>query len=396
MLVLYMAPGCVVPIFSLRLQELGFSSVAIGWCCASQAIGTMLAPLIAGQIADRWLSAERCLALCSFITAGLLWFAAGLTSPLAMFWVSVAGWLVMAPTFTLGSAVCLSQLKDARQEFGRIRVWGTIGWIIPAWILGFWLADGSICRSVLNWVRPERPAPELADAFRLAAIFAVVFGLYSLTLPGTIPQSSTKGSAPLAAIRLLNCRPMIVYAICTLGISAALPFSTQISPLLLEQLEVPRQWIPRTLTLAQLSEIASLFLLPRILGALGLRGSMRLGLASAALTLAGLAAGRPLALVLAGLSLYGLCIGCYLIAGQMYVNQQSSPHMRASAQAVHSVLCGIGLFIGNIFVGEVRDWVSGDLRTTIAVGSLLALAITIFFVSGFPRLSARQSIAGLN
>src|SRR5262249_59426505 len=70
---LYAVPGSVVPLFSLRLKELGFTPAEIGWCCATQAIGSLLAPLLAGQIADRWVAADRCLAICSFVTAGLLW-----------------------------------------------------------------------------------------------------------------------------------------------------------------------------------------------------------------------------------------------------------------------------------------------------------------------------------
>src|SRR5438128_2670725 len=97
MLLVYAAPGAVVPIFSLRLTELGFTPIAIGVCCATQALGTMLAPLLAGQVADRWVPAERCLALCAFTEAGLLWLIAGLTTPGAVFAANLAFWLVMAP-----------------------------------------------------------------------------------------------------------------------------------------------------------------------------------------------------------------------------------------------------------------------------------------------------------
>ena len=53
MLLLYAAPGAIVPLFTLRLQELGFSPIEMSLCCATQALATMLAPLLAGQIADR-------------------------------------------------------------------------------------------------------------------------------------------------------------------------------------------------------------------------------------------------------------------------------------------------------------------------------------------------------
>src|SRR5207244_1981401 len=129
------------------------------------------------------------------------------------------------------------------------------------------------------------------------------------------------------------------------------------------------------LTLAQASEVASLLVLPAVLRRLGVRGTMRLGLAAAVVTLAGLALGRPLALVLGVLALYGLCISCYLVAGQVFLNQRARADVRAIAQALHSVLCGFGLLVGNLLVGEVRTWAGGDFVPTFAVGALLAAAL---------------------
>src|SRR5205085_1110510 len=134
---LYSAQGAVVPIFSLRLKELGFSPSEIGWCCATQAIGSLIAPLLAGQIADRWLAAERCLAICSFLSAALLWLISGITAPTELFAAALLFWLVQAPTTTLSTATCFAHLRDPRHEFGRVRMWGTVGWVLPGWLVGF-------------------------------------------------------------------------------------------------------------------------------------------------------------------------------------------------------------------------------------------------------------------
>jgi predicted MFS family arabinose efflux permease len=382
---LYSAQGAVIPLFSLRLKELGFSPTEIGWCCATQAIGSLLAPLIAGQIADRWFAAERCIAVCSFLAAGLFWLLATLTSPAAVFAASLSLWLLLAPTTTLSTATCFTHLRDPRHEFGRVRMWGTVGWVLPGWLLGFWLAEGGILNRLVSWLGLGHPLPELADAFRLAAILAAVFGLYAFTLPHTPPRKGTGVTAPLAALRLLRGRAFFVYALCTFGICAALPFSSQVTPLLLDNLGVPKAWIPRLLTLAQASEVASLFVLPGVLRRLGVRGTMRLGLAAAVATLGGLALGRPVGLVLGALALYGLCISCYLVAGQMFLNHGARADIRASAQGLHSVLCGLGLLVGNLLVGEVRTWFAAEFAPTYAVGALLAAALLAVFALFFPR-----------
>jgi MFS family permease len=387
MFLLYSAPGAIVPLFTMRLRELGFSPTAAGWCCATQALGALLAPLLAGQIADRWIPAERCLTVCAVISAVLLALLSTLTTPLAVFAASLVFWLVMAPALTLSTAVSFSHLTQPGREFGKVRMWGTLGWVAPNWLLGFWFTDSDWVRQALAVFRPEQQHGVLSDAFLLGSIMAVLFGLYSLTLPHTPPRrtGTIDFLAPWQAVKALWGRPFAIYALCTFGASAVLPFATQVGPLLFSQLGVSASWLPRLLTIAQASEVATLFLMPWILQRFGVRGTMRLGLAAAVLTLTGLMIGQPLGVAIAGLSLYGVCIGCYLVAGQMYLNHQTSDGVRASAQALHSVLCGIGLLVGSLLVGFVRELTSDHFGPTFAVAAAGAAVLFIIFVIGFPR-----------
>src|SRR5258708_590287 len=106
MLLMYAAPGAMMPLLSLRLdQELGFSPLAIGMIYATQAMALLVAPLAVGQVADRFFPAERCLAVCALLGGGLLWLLAGLTSYASVLAVTLAFWLVMCPTLSLGIAL---------------------------------------------------------------------------------------------------------------------------------------------------------------------------------------------------------------------------------------------------------------------------------------------------
>ena len=394
MFLVYAAPGAVVPIFSLRLSELGFTPIEIGFCCATQALGTMLAPLFAGQIADCWIPAERCLAVCAFVEAALLWLLASLTSPSAVFAANLAFWLVMSPAMTLSTAVAFAHLADPAREFGRVRLWGTVGWVAPLWLLGWWLGDSGSAESILAWLRPANPHALLADAFRLGSVAAALFGLYALTLPHTVPKENPRSwAAPLAAFRLLKGRAFFVYAFCTLGVYIALPFSTQLTPLLVKSLGVSPAWLPRLLTVAQASEVASLAVLPLVMNRLGNRLTMCVGLIAAVLTLTSLMHGRPLALVVGGLGLYGLVISCYVVAGQMYLNRRSQPDVRASAQALHSVLSGIGLLIGNVLVGVIHEAFAGNFAATFAVAAGGSVLLLVVFAIGFPRETTADALA---
>ena len=377
MLLLYAIPGAIVPLFTLRLQELGFPPLVMGLCCATQALGTMLAPVLAGQIADRWIAAERCLAVCALVEAVLLWLLSSLTGPVEVFAVSLAFWLLMAPSYTLCTSICFASLAEQGRNYGQVRMWGTIGWVVPCWLLGIWLSDA-------QWLTLLRGHGELRDAFRLASMCALLFAGYVLTLPHTAPFKGGSLAAPLQALRQLHGRAFWTYAFCTFGACVCLPFSTQVTPLLLADLGIKQQYLLPTLTIAQASEVASLALLPWALQRIGVRGAMRLGLVAAVLTMAGLMIGRPLVFSIGGLGLYGLCISCYLVAGQVYLNWRTSVDVRASAQALHSVLCGLGQLVGNVLVGFVRKEVNEAFAPTFAVATVIAVVLFGVFLVGFP------------
>src|SRR5947209_7285698 len=134
MFLAYAPVGAFWPLFSLRLKKLGFSPLEIALASATQAIGALFAPLLAGQVADRWLSAERCLALFSFLVAGLLWQMAVCTSPAGLFLVGLGFWLLMVPIMTLGNTIIFAHMPIPERQFGSVRLWGTIGWVALVWI----------------------------------------------------------------------------------------------------------------------------------------------------------------------------------------------------------------------------------------------------------------------
>src|SRR5947208_3185356 len=77
MFLLYAPGGAVLPLFSLRLRDdLHFLPMEMGWTFAAQPLAALLAPLLAGQIADRWFACDRCVAVCAFASGGAVWLLA--------------------------------------------------------------------------------------------------------------------------------------------------------------------------------------------------------------------------------------------------------------------------------------------------------------------------------
>jgi MFS family permease len=375
----YATQGAFVPLFSVRLRELGFTPVQIGWASATSAMAALVGPLAAGQVADRFFPAQRCLTACALLAGSLLWFLSGLTDPLAVSVTTLVIWLVLGPANTLCAAMCFAHLAHPEQNFGKVRMWGTIGWVWAGWFMGFWLSRPA-------WLRFDSGDSNLADIFRLAGMMAFALSLYALTLPHTPPQK--RGGhwlAPLVAFRLLRSRAFYTYWICSFGMCVTLPFMIQLAPLLLLQLGVPHPWLGPTMTISQSTEIFSLALLPMLFLRLSMRGTMVLGAAAWVVLLWILMLGNPLWLVIAALSMNGLFICCFIVAGQVFVNSKARGDVRASAQALLAFVNALGLLTGNLLAGWVHDQFEGEFGPTFAVAGTLAAGMAILFVVGFQQ-----------
>lgn len=384
MFLLYAAPGATLPLFSLRLHELHFTSLEIGLASATQALAALIAPLLIGQIADRWVPANRCLVVCALLAGMFLWILAELTTPLAVFVCSLCFWLMMGPVLILGAAVCFAQLSAPNESFGRVRMWGTVGWMVPGWLLGYWFCDPDLLDPLLTMLRPAFPDSELADAFRLGGLMAMLLAGYSLTLPHMPPRRQVSARiAPLAALRLLRQRDLALYLLCLFGTCVTLPFTSQVTPLLLHQLGFSAAWVGPLLTLSQGSEAVLLWFLPALQLGWGVRRTLLLGLGMWTTALLVLTVGEPRWLVMGSLVLNGFIISCFVVAGQVFFNGRARGEIRVSAQGLLTMTSGLGLLLGNVLVGWIRQQSEGEFSPTFAVGAAIALMMLAFLALGF-------------
>jgi MFS family permease len=370
----YAPAGAVIPFLSLRSKELHFTPLELAYATGTQALAAMAGPLV-GQIADRWLAAERCLAIMAFVAGGMLWLLADLVDPGAFILIYLLFWLMMQPAITLGTSVCFSHLRAPERDFGPVRLWGTVGWVVSGLLLGLWFGLAEFLGG------PER---SYADALRLGSLLSFLMAAYSLTLPHTPPtRQAAARLAPLAALHLFRDRSFAVYFACTLGMAVTLPFSSQVTPLLLQSLGIPQPWMGPTLTLSQSMEIVSLALLPVLLGRLAVRGTMLLGMIAWVGVLTMLTIGSPLGLVIGSLPLNGLCVCGYFVAGQVFVNSRARGDIRASVQTLLSFTTGLGMLFGNLLVGEVRRAADEAFPPTFGVAAGIAAVLVVVFAIGF-------------
>lgn len=382
-------PGAMLPLYSMRLKELGFTPMELAMCCATHGIGALLAPLGA-QLADRYFAAEKCVAVFSLLGSLFLVGLAYAESLYLVCLLTLFFWLLTVPMMVLCSTICFIHLKDPEREFGIVRLSGTIGWMLPGWIL-----------LALISVFPNNDLEgQASEQFIIGSVFGVIVSIYALTLPTTPPSPSKVDKfAPLGALKLLRGWPFATYCLCTLGVCITMPFTTQATPLLLEYLGIVQPWLSPTLTISQFSEVISLFLLPMFLLRFGLRGSMLFGLICWTIALYVLSVGQPVGLVVPCLALNGLSVTCFLVTGQVYVNMQAKGDLKASVQSLLTFVQGIGLVLGHIMVGLLRSSSQNatnmreELILAFQVAAVINGLLCLIFYSCFRPVFGKKPVA---
>lgn len=332
---------------------LGFSGAEIGAIYATTAIAAMISPLYIGYLADRMFATEKMIAVLHLIGAGLLGAAAVITDFQVLRAIMVAYAICYMPTLALTNSISFANIGNPEKEFPGIRVWGTWGWIVAGWIVGFVFGNESVQKSL-----PAAIAGGNAPIF-MAAAFSAALGFFSLTLPHTPPKGRTPaGEQPAAetgssVLQLLGDPTFLVFVICSFLVCIPLSFYYGFANLFLTEIDAP---YPTALqTIGQLSEVGFMAAMPFFIQKLGVKKMLAVGmLAWVARYFAFGTLQFPL--VVFGLFLHGVCYDFFFVASQIYVDSRASASQRASAQSfIAFVTMGVGMFVGAYVGGYTVD-----------------------------------------
>jgi len=142
--------GAFAPFFALYLNSVGMSAVEIGVLMALPQLSRILAPHLWGWLADR--SGRRLNIVRASGAAGTVVFLGVFAgeSFVLLFSVLFAMTFLWSAALPLVEATTLSHLGDETARYGRIRVWGSVGFIAAVIAVGY-LLDATSPRAVL-WV----------------------------------------------------------------------------------------------------------------------------------------------------------------------------------------------------------------------------------------------------
>lgn len=347
MLLQYIIWGSWAPVLSGYLQEtLHFSGTQTGFIYSLLPVACIISPFLGGQLADRYMPTQRFLAIAHLLGGVSLFLLAGQTA-----YLPFVGWMLVysllyAPTLPLTNSICFHHMRNAERDFGSIRVFGTIGWILAGLGLTFW-------REHTAWA-----VAHASDSLLLAAGASVLLGLFSLGLPHTPPSKSENPLAFLEALKLLGNKNFLVFMIISFVVVTELQFYYVLTAPFLQHIGIASARLPMVMTVAQAAEIIAMaLLLPLLLPKIGVRRALAIGVIAWPIRYAIFAIGQPTWLVVSSLALHGLGYTFFFVVGQVYVNSVAGSDIRASAQSLLTlVTLGIGNFLGANFAGWVQDY----------------------------------------
>jgi nucleoside transporter len=408
--------------------HLGFSGSRIGVIFMVGGVGAILGPFIAGQIADRYFNTERFLGICHILGGILVWQLSWIDTYAAFLVFSLIYSIIYAPTLALTNSLSFHHLRDRNRDFGKVRLWGTVGWIIVGIGIGQYLLhaatpviDPGLAGVALEEAKQAAMSAQnagIAMAFKISGTLGILMGLYCFTLPATPPNRTESSNAAAKALSEVRYQPLITLFLLAVPVSCIHQFYFVHTAPFVQQLQAGlggevgiSAWINTIfgvgggglMTLGQMSEILVLALMPVLAVKFSRKALLSVGLAAYALrfflfqqvgTVAGTPTDGDLAMVIGGILLHGLCFGCFIFVAFMVVDEQMTPDVKASGQNLFNlVIVGIGIIVGSLIAGWVGQWatVDGAMQYTplFRLPMYGALACFVLLLLVYPRRSVK-------
>lgn len=328
----------------------------IGWFYSVQGFVSLCMPALMGIVADKWIQAQRLLALSHFL-AGLFMIACcfyGLQAAghvefgtlFTLYTMSVAFFM---PTIALTNSVAYNALEkegmDTVKAFPPIRVWGTVGFICSMWavnLLGF------------------KSTPY---QFALSGGLSLLMAIYSLTMPACpTNQSEEKKSLVdalgLRAFALFKDYRMALFFIFSMLLGSCLQITNGYATSYLEAWGALPQYADSLMvkysvivtSISQMSETLCILLIPFCLSRFGIKKVMLMAMLAWTLRFGFFAIGNPgpgFTFIILSMIVYGVAFDFFNISGSLFVDKETDLSVRNSAQGLFMMMTnGFGATIG--------------------------------------------------
>jgi MFS family permease len=342
------ALGFWVPVLANVLHAKGWGSyVTLTFMVLP--LSAIISPLIFSARADQVIAAEKLLAIIVATGAILAGVAFMLLEqgkePILFILFFGLNSLVMAPAWPLLTTITLSSTDHPERDFGKFRVWGSLGWMGAGWLVSLLAMDLS---ASVGWLSVGASILAAACCFLL-------------------PHCPPKGGPPKNALDVLGLRAFRLFKQRDTAMFFGTAFLFSI-PLAAYFMHTPQQLrflgceqIAAVMTVGQLTEVVAMLMMGWLLRTWSIKSIFVLALICGTLRYLLYAVGASddsIASVLLGVALHGICWTYFFEAGKVFLARRIEKGIRTQSQALLALFTsGIGGLAGTAFVG----WAHGYL-----------------------------------
>ncbi len=339
------------------------------WFYTVQGLVSIFMPALIGIIADRWIPAQLTLSLCHLL-AGVFMILTGLTAAeqlstigtlefstiFTFYSISVAFFM---PTIGLCNSVAFNGLEkyglSTVNDFPMIRTLGTVGFICAELFVNFVFIDGTAIQHSYT-------------QFYLSGILSITLAIYCLFLP-KCPVNKGKGKSiaeafGLKAFTLFKRKDMAIFFIFSMLLGVSLQITNSYgSSFIYFFSNVPgfeTDWWSKNATflisISQCAEALCILAIPYCLKKFGIKGVMLMSMFAWVFRFGFFGIGDTgnsgVIFLILSCIVYGIAFDFFNVSGGLYVDMQTNPAQRSSAQGLFMLMTnGIGASIGTFVAG---------------------------------------------
>lgn len=323
---------------------LNSSGEEIGSAYSAFAVAAIFSPFFVGSIADRYFSAQKAMGALHIVGGLLLIYATEISSSFLFILTVLIYSLMYMPTVALSNNIVFANVSDSGKTFPVIRFFGTFGWIVAGFIIGYLQLENNITN--------------IAYTFYIAAGASILLGLFSFSLPNVPPKGESGGSPlGLEGLVLLKDKSYLIFFISAILICIPLSFYYSFANVFLNDLGM--EGAAGKMAYGQISEAIFILAIPFLYYRLGVKNILIIGIAAWALRFFFFANGDLEAyywMIISGILLHGICFDFFFVTGYMYTENKAGKKIKNAAQGLFTVATyGIGMTIGSWFSGIITD-----------------------------------------
>jgi PPP family 3-phenylpropionic acid transporter len=324
--------GITLPYFNLYCFHIGFNGYQIGVLSALRTGAITVFPLLWGVLADRSKTRRSIFILCNFISATIWVFFLYTTDYMLMVIITIFHGVFHSPIISFLEAFTMDLLEKEKKAYGRVRVWGTISFILVATFVGL-----------------------LVDIYPLKIILALVLAgsifqaIISIRIPDVVPvikDSYVTGS------KVFLKMPTVVFLSCAFLMLASHGAYYGFFSIHLESLGYGNTFIGAAWALASVSEILVMVKSKSIFKRFSLENVLVFSFAIASIRWFTLSfVSSPFAILLSQ-TFHAITYGTFHMASILYIDRLVPDEAKTFGQAVNNaVTYGLGMMVGFFISG---------------------------------------------